>query len=60
MYDEECTGTFECEAWTHAAGCLSHSIDPPSEIELTTLAAHVDEAPRYRGIRRGRVWRDDE
>jgi hypothetical protein len=36
MYDEICTGGYECEAWSHAAGCLSHTIDPPSELELAS------------------------
>jgi hypothetical protein len=63
MYDEECTGDYECEAWTHAAGCLSHTIDPPSEIEVVTRAAQVDEGLRPgRWVRtlRGRVWRADD
>jgi hypothetical protein len=60
-YDEECTGGYECEAWSHVDGCLSHSIDPPTEFQLAAQALDPPDELQERLMRRGaRVYRDEE
>jgi hypothetical protein len=59
MYDEECTGGYECEADGHAPGCLSHAIDPLSELEVA--ATDLPDKVVNRLVRRGaRRYRDDQ